>query len=194
MSVIRGLADADEYDTAIELCEAARSSAQKAKQTALVKGLAAKADELKEQQKAAQVYRDALAVMDDNPAEPTANLTAGRYLCFVKGDWERGVPYLALGSDAELKTVAVMDLRGARSAERAGRNRRRLVGLGRNQAGRGAGQLSAPRRILVSAGRTERLGWTWPPQDHPATGRNRGGDETPWPVGRSRSRGRARGL
>jgi hypothetical protein len=56
--------------------------------------------------------------MEDNPAEPSANLAAGRYLCFVKGNWQRGVPYLALGSDAELKAVAIEELRGANSAER----------------------------------------------------------------------------
>jgi formylglycine-generating enzyme required for sulfatase activity len=35
----------------------------------------------------------------------------------VKGDWEQGVPYLALGSDAALKAVALMELRQANSAE-----------------------------------------------------------------------------
>jgi formylglycine-generating enzyme required for sulfatase activity len=117
LGVTGDLANADEYDTAIKLCEAVQSSAKKAKEIALIKELVARADELREQQKAAQVYRDALAVMDDDPIEPQANLTAGRYLCFVKGDWVKGVPYLALGSDAELKTVAVMELRKTSTAE-----------------------------------------------------------------------------
>ncbi len=117
LDVVRALADSDDYENAISLCEAARSSAQKAKQIAIVKAMATKADELKVLLKAAQVYRDALAVMDGDPVEPTANLAAGRYLCFVKGDWKRGVPYLALGSDVDLKTVAVLDLRGATSAD-----------------------------------------------------------------------------
>ena len=55
--------------------------------------------------------------MENDPAEPAANLAAGRYLCLVKGDWEQGVPMLALGSDAALKAVALMELRGADSAE-----------------------------------------------------------------------------
>ena len=55
--------------------------------------------------------------MEDDPAEPAANLTAGRYLCFVVGDWEQGVPYLALGSDPGLKAVAIKELRGAASAD-----------------------------------------------------------------------------
>ncbi len=40
-----------------------------------------------------------------------------RYLCLVKGDWDRGVAMLALGSDEPLKTVAVMELQGAETAE-----------------------------------------------------------------------------
>ena len=83
----------------------------------LVKELAAKADDLKKQQASSEEYRRALAVMENDPAEPAANLAAGRYLCLVKGDWERGVPMLALGSDAALKAVAIMELRGANSAE-----------------------------------------------------------------------------
>jgi formylglycine-generating enzyme required for sulfatase activity len=117
LGVTGDLANADEYDTAIKLCEAVQSSAKKAKEIALIKELVARADELREQQKAAQVYRDALAVMDDDPIEPLGYLSAGRFLCFVKGDWVKGVPYLALGSDAELKTVAVMELRKTSTAE-----------------------------------------------------------------------------
>jgi hypothetical protein len=74
-------------------------------------------DDLKKRQTAFQEYRAAWVVLDKNPTEPAANLAAGRYLCFVKGDWDRGVPMLALGSDAKLKDVAVKDLRGANSAE-----------------------------------------------------------------------------
>ncbi len=51
------------------------------------------------------------------PREPAANLTAGRYQCFVKGDWAWGVPMLALGSDKALKDAALMELREANSAE-----------------------------------------------------------------------------
>ncbi len=117
VSVAVALADEGEYDTAIKLCVAARSSAQKAKQPALVNDLTTKADGFREQQKAAGVYREAVAILDNNPTEPGANLTAGCYLCFVQENWEKGLPKLALGSDAGLKATAVMDLRGGASPE-----------------------------------------------------------------------------
>jgi len=115
--VVGNLTDADEIELARDVCEAGRAAAAKSRQFALVKELAAKADDLKKQQASSAEYRRALAEMDDDPAEPAANLAAGRYLCLVKGDWVKGVPMLALGSDAALKAVALMELRGADSAE-----------------------------------------------------------------------------
>ena len=79
-----------------------------------------------------QEYRDALVVLENDPTNPAANLAAGRHLCLVQGDWDRGLPMLALGSDAELKAAATKDLAGAarprnkpRSATLGGPRRRR---------------------------------------------------------------------
>ena len=36
---------------------------------------------------------------------PPANLTVGKYYCFQKGDWEKGLPMLALGQDETLKAL-----------------------------------------------------------------------------------------
>lgn len=111
------LADADQYETALSVCEAARSSAQRAKLYPLAKELTAQIEEIKRQQLLSEEYRKALSALEDKPTDPAANLAAGRHLCFVKGDWKRGVPMLALGSDAPLKAAAIKDLRGANSAE-----------------------------------------------------------------------------
>jgi formylglycine-generating enzyme required for sulfatase activity len=117
VSVVDAVADEGEYDLALSLCAEARAPAQKSKQFALAKELAAKSEEIKKRQRTSQEYRDALAVLEKNPTDLAANLAAGRQLCFVKGDWDRGVPMLALGSDAQLKAVAAKDLAGAKSAE-----------------------------------------------------------------------------
>ena len=111
------LADADQYETALRLCEAARSSAQRARLYPLAKELTGQIEEVKRQQLLSEDYRKALSVLEDKPTDPEANLAAGRHLCFVKGDWKRGVPMLALGSDAAMKGAAIKDLRGATSAE-----------------------------------------------------------------------------
>ncbi len=40
------------------------------------------------------------------PHDPAANFAVGRFLCFVQGRWQSGLPFLANGSDAELKSLA----------------------------------------------------------------------------------------
>ena len=115
VAVIAELAAANQDEAALDLYELARATAQRARDYALVKKLAAQADALKEQQKAREQYRAALATLEKNPGEPAANLAAGSYLCFVKGDWEKGVPMLALGADEQLKALGVGDLKAERS-------------------------------------------------------------------------------
>ncbi len=154
LPVVGDLTDADEIELALDICEAGRSAAQKSRQLALVKELAAKVDDLKKHQASSQEYRRALAVMNDDPAEPAANLAAGRYLCLVKGDWEQGVPYLALGSDAALKAVALMELRGAESVEQQAAIGNAWWDAAETRQGVERDTLRL-RRSLVSAGRAE---------------------------------------
>lgn len=45
-----------------------------------------------------------------NPDDAGAHLTLGKYLCFQKDDWIVGLPHLAKGSDATLKSVASKEL------------------------------------------------------------------------------------
>ncbi len=115
--VVEKLVESHEYERAIQLCEVAQKAAEQAREFRLARDFSNWLPELRTAQQQFQEYRDALAVLDDDPVEPEANLAAGRYLCFVRGDWELGVPMLALGSDESLKSVAVMELQGAETAE-----------------------------------------------------------------------------
>lgn len=44
-----------------------------------------------------------------NPKDPAASYTVGGYLCFLKGDWARGLPLLAAGDNALVKAAAAAD-------------------------------------------------------------------------------------
>jgi len=44
------------------------------------------------------------------PDDPAANLAVGSYFCFSRGEWEKGLPMLAIGSDANLKQLANLEL------------------------------------------------------------------------------------
>ncbi len=51
-----------------------------------------------------------LADLTANPDDPDANLYFGRLFCFKRGDWRKGLPLLAKGSDFDLATLARRDL------------------------------------------------------------------------------------
>jgi hypothetical protein len=103
----------DDLEAASKLGEIARKSATRAREYALVKQVVARMKAVKESKQAYEEYQKALIRLEDNPIDPEANLSVGRYLCLTKGDWDRGVPMLALGADAELKAVAVQELQAA---------------------------------------------------------------------------------
>jgi hypothetical protein len=54
-----------------------------------------------------------------SPDDPAANSMVGGYFCFTKGQWEKGLPFLAKGQDAALKSLASMELRKPEGAEAA---------------------------------------------------------------------------
>jgi hypothetical protein len=53
----------------------------------------------------------AQAALEQNAADGDANLALGRWYCFYKSDWPRGLPLLAKGSDGQLKTLALTELK-----------------------------------------------------------------------------------
>lgn len=57
-----------------------------------------------------EVVKAASLALDAEPTDPDANFAVGRFLCLAKGDWQRGVAMLALGSNEELKVTSVMEL------------------------------------------------------------------------------------
>jgi len=55
-------------------------------------------------------FQRALAVLETEPDNAEAHLAVGRWYCCFKGDWEKGLPHLAKGSDAALTAVARREL------------------------------------------------------------------------------------
>ncbi len=56
---------------------------------------------------------DAIADFRDDPDDGDAAAAFGRFLCFIKGDWETGLPLLAKGGNSSLQAIAALDLKGA---------------------------------------------------------------------------------
>jgi hypothetical protein len=64
-----------------------------------------------------QPVLDALQTLKSQPDDSKANLAVGRWYCLNKGDWEKGLPYLAKGGDSKLCQTAREDLRSPQGAE-----------------------------------------------------------------------------
>jgi len=103
-----------EYNLSVatQLGEIALSTARKARDTTLLKKVVAVNKKTEGLAKATEGIKEALAKLDVDPTDPAANLQVGKFYCFVRGDWDKGLSYLALGNDPRLKTLAVKELEG----------------------------------------------------------------------------------
>ena len=107
---------ADEYDAAGRLLRVVAAAATKigAKQMATMASERGRL--IDAMQREYDNVKGDLATLKDKPDDPDAGLHFGRFLCFFKGDWERGLPLLAVGSDAKLRDLAKKDLNSPTAA------------------------------------------------------------------------------
>lgn len=101
---------ADRYDVAKQYAELAVTAAKATKDFDCIKAANWRVQELKVADLEYQQVKKALAIITDNPKDPQANLLVGRYYCFAKCHWEKGLPMLALGSDVALRALAEKEL------------------------------------------------------------------------------------
>jgi hypothetical protein len=107
----------DHYEAASSLLSQADMAARKASSAPLSTRIQTRAKEVGELQKEYEAMKAAVAVLKDKPEDPAANLTVGKYLCLRKGDWDRGVYYLANGEEAALAEQANKDLTNPKEAK-----------------------------------------------------------------------------
>jgi hypothetical protein len=118
-----GMVDAtiahDKIDLAVKLCELALPEARAAHDQDLLHEVNARTEQCKALARAYREMLEAAAVLDARPDDAQANLTVGKYYCLQKGDWEKGLPMLALGQDEALKAVAGQEIASVvKSADR----------------------------------------------------------------------------
>jgi len=101
---------ADRYDVARAIGKLATDSAKKTRDPIAKNAVEKKLKALKQLEADYAKIKDALAVLETKPTDPEANLAVGKYRCFVRGDWDDGLPYLALGSDPVLQKLAEQEV------------------------------------------------------------------------------------
>ncbi len=115
--LIDGAIARDNIDLAVKLCEMALPEARAAHDADLVREVKARIEQCRVLGKAHHEMQEAAAVLGAKPDDPAANLIVGKYYCFHKGDWEKGLPMLALGQDRELKALAVQEIAEVKTAD-----------------------------------------------------------------------------
>jgi len=101
---------ADRYDIARQLGKLAAAAAYETRDPIAKKSVADKLKRLSQLEADYAKIKDALAILETKPTHPDANLAVGKYRCFVRGDWENGLPNLALGSDPVLQKLAEQEV------------------------------------------------------------------------------------
>jgi formylglycine-generating enzyme required for sulfatase activity len=104
------------FDLAMEVSKFALAEANKSRDKDAISAARAATKELQRSAKTFAEIKTALATLEKQPEDADANLTVGTYFCFLKGNWEKGLPHLARGSDAQLKALAEKDVAGASAA------------------------------------------------------------------------------
>lgn len=100
----------DDFTSATQAARLAVQLARATKNTNFIRETAAELREIEQLKPRFRPVKAALGVLADNPDDGEANLTVGRWRCLTVGDWQRGLPLLAKGSDAPLADLARRDL------------------------------------------------------------------------------------
>jgi hypothetical protein len=110
--------EADRYDIANALLDMAESTRKKINPKEIkedeLKELEAKVaatkKKIQEMEKEFEAAKAARETLESKSDDKSANLTWGKYLCTIKGDWIKGLPMLEKSEDSELAPPAKKDI------------------------------------------------------------------------------------
>ncbi|MDB5289383.1 MAG: hypothetical protein JWL69_624 [Phycisphaerales bacterium] len=106
----------EDYVSAATSAARAAAASDNAGESRLGDRVTASFDRLSDAMEQSRRHADAEKTLALRPDDPDANLTEGRYLIAVKGEWEKGLAALARGGDEEIKSLAEKQKAGAATA------------------------------------------------------------------------------
>ena len=101
-----------DFDSALALGQAAENAAKKLKSVALVSSIRKRVDGVKALQAEYAQVQPFIETLKKDPKNAKANFETGRYFALARGNWNKGLPLLAKGSDPALAELAALDLKG----------------------------------------------------------------------------------
>jgi WD40 repeat protein len=111
LPVIEESRNGDRYDAVVPLLQLAKPLARTAKvKPAEVKTIEIQVDRVEYLRKEYATIKDSVQALAADPNNPEANLAVGKFHCFHKHDWDKGLPLLARGGPELLAVLAKKDL------------------------------------------------------------------------------------
>jgi hypothetical protein len=110
LELVEPALEEDRYEVAEELANIGVAAATQLRDVELRKGAQELLKRVRDSRKVWIQHQPDFETLKKQPDDPDANLGAGKYLCFVKRDWPRGLPHLVKGSDPTLESLAEADL------------------------------------------------------------------------------------
>lgn len=109
-SLVSRAAEEEQFETAAQILGEAALLANRAKDPKLAITLRKQRDHIGDLQRLAEAATAAKKTLETSPNDAAAHLVLGQYLCFVRHDWDKGLPHLAQGNDEPLKELAKQEL------------------------------------------------------------------------------------
>lgn len=100
---------ADDYEAAAKLLAIAEKASRSSKERSVTTLISQRRTRTERLRKAYANIADAVKTLAVDLRDAEANLTVGKFECFDKEDWYKGLPMLARGSDAALAELARLD-------------------------------------------------------------------------------------
>lgn len=111
LQLIDVLISSERFPQAVELTTLAGQAATKAKDKAAQGDISSLKKEAEEFAKEFAIADAARQALESRPDDADAKVKWGRWLCLRKAKWDEGLPFLAGGSNAQLKSLAERDLK-----------------------------------------------------------------------------------
>ena len=101
---------AGQIELASELNKLAIDCARKSRNKDLLAAMTEQGQSISELGPIGAELKQALEVLENKPSDPESNLVAGKFRCFIQGNWEMGLLSLVLCNDPLLKDLANKEL------------------------------------------------------------------------------------
>ncbi len=110
MKLTESAAATGEVEAAVQFVRVVSTAAYRSRDPELERESGKKTREIDALKARFAAVQKALDTLETDPADADANLKAGQWLCLVRGQWDRGLPMLAKGSNKALAELARQDL------------------------------------------------------------------------------------